>query len=169
MQLGANDFHLVFNGRSQLLKMFDHAGNLRHSWSARDAGINDETTIASADEYGRYCKAPPGVGYTFGSPQACGPDSPDGQAYGWWFIPINDDPASDFAKHGRAGIGIHGGGSASPDPFDPHQTALYDTLGCIRMWNADLGMQTPAEGTLVYAVQYVLSKGGICSLDICWP
>jgi hypothetical protein len=39
--------------------------------------------------------------------------------------------------NGRAGISLHGGGSASPDPFAPWQ-GLPATHGCVRVNNYDL-------------------------------
>jgi len=42
-----------------------------------------------------------------------------------------------LARHGRAAIMVHGGGSNAPDPFAPRQQ-LCKTFGCTRMHNEDL-------------------------------
>jgi hypothetical protein len=138
--------HLIFNGPSRQLKYFlvsdDGSVALRHQIECHDVGIADGT---QADPYGRDCKCPPGL-YFVGAPTACAKRNPDGSvttqhdddaAYGCWFTPLYDDPTSDaFQKHGRAGIGIHGGGSAAPDPFALKQ-GWYATLGCLRLQNVD--------------------------------
>lgn len=169
MQLRAGDAHLIFNGQSRKLKLFVYGeGNPRRIWDAHDVGVNDAYIGAGEDMYGHLCKAPPGVGYILGGPMYCGPQSSDGAAYGYWFTPIFDNAQSTFAIHGRAGIGIHGGGSDLANPFAPQQGWEY-TFGCIRMQNVDNGMQVPAVGTFVNAVQYLQKRGGTCYLDIVWP
>ena len=82
---------------------------------------------------------PLGAGsYTLGSPQyrdvSDGSDN-DGNLYlhaeGPYFIPIAIDGDT------SAGYGIHGGGSAAPQPLAAVQ-GLYPTEGCIRVHNTDL-------------------------------
>jgi hypothetical protein len=157
----------MFNGGSGLLKLYMADGSMRHVWHARDVGIGNEG-IGNADQYGHYCKVPPGIDYVLGAPQFCGPNSDHGAGYGWWFTPINDNAAGTLAEYGRAGLGLHGGGSGSPAPFSAYQ-GWYDTLGCIRLQNADNGMEEPAPGTLVAAVQYIQRAGGTVYLDVVWP
>lgn len=57
-------------------------------------------------------------------------------AYGRWCIDLYDLDGQE-RKHGRDGISIHGGGSASPTPFAARQ-GWYPTHGCIRVQNHDL-------------------------------
>ena len=54
------------------------------------------------------------------------PNKNYGPAYGSFYITSNDPRGRD----------IHGGGSASPDPFADYQ-GWYPTLGCLRMQNAN--------------------------------
>lgn len=77
---------------------------------------------------------PPGT-YILGDPENNDPGQLlEGEqaciSMGPYFIPINNIP-------GHAGIGIHGGGSASPHPLAAHQ-GFYPTENCIRVQNDDL-------------------------------
>lgn len=168
----AGDLHCIFNGQSRKLKVFlvtTAGAELRHVFECHDVGVNDQYITAGEDVYGSRCKCPPGTMYTLGSPQACATgtfDAPhinndDDRAYGFWFTPINDDPAGDMAKHGRGGIGIHGGGSDLANSFAARQGWEY-TLGCLRLQNED-------NATFVNSVQYVQAHGGTCYLDVVWP
>jgi hypothetical protein len=159
MTLKPGDARLVYSDGAQIADFWfveaDGSHTRRHRWEARNAAVGNP----SPDPYGHDCPMPFGDGYVFGKPMGCGPDSDDGIAYGYWAIPINDDPARDFAAHGRDGIMAHGGGSASPTPFAAKQ-GWYATCGCLRLQNEDLGMAIPAAGTLVNAVNHVQSNGG---------
>ena len=59
-------------------------------------------------------------------------------AYGWYSLDLVELENQE-AKHGRAGIMIHGGGSACgwPGAWAPTQ-ALMPTYGCVRAKNIDL-------------------------------
>src|ERR1700732_1777718 len=70
--------------------------------------------------------------FTLGAPEYNEPEEMfDGEqatrAFGPYFIPVNNVP-------GHEGIGIHGGGSASPHPLAAHQ-GWYPTENCIRLQN----------------------------------
>lgn len=158
--MNVGDAHLVFNGQSNVLKFFlvtTTGTELRHTWECHDVGVADANP-PDGDAYGHLCKCPPGKGYAIGAPQYLDPPEPP---YGRWFIPVGDDAAGDMAEHGRAGIGIHGGGSDLADPFAPRQGWEW-TFGCLRMQNADV-----AE--LADSVQYVQARGGAVTLDVDWP
>ena len=168
--------HLVFNGQSRLLKLFiSGAANLgipdglRHTVPCHDVGVNDQYVTQGQDVYGNHCKCPPGE-YGLAAPMACATRNADGSvtkhndddaAYGCWFIPLVDTHGNE-AEHGRAGIGIHGGGSDLPDPFALHQGWEY-TFGCLRCQNADL------EQIVVPFVNFIRSHGGILTLSVVWP
>ncbi len=153
-ELPRNSFgHVVFNGEGngssslKSMKCYIVTGSgksetkeERHNLIARDVGILDGY---SADPYGHNCKCPPG-NYYLGDPQPCALRKSDGSVsiqhdddagYGCYFTPLIDSsPFGGMAQHGRGGIGIHGGGTAAPDPFAEWQ-GYYDTLGCIRISN----------------------------------
>jgi len=168
---------LVFDGYYRTLKMFLHGSEqygkpsgLVHSVQCRDVGVGDAQVQAGADVYGQYCKCPPGSNYLVGLPQACAtrlPDNkvqqnnPDDAAYGCWFTGIADDPNADFSKHGRAGIGIHGGGTILPEPFAMTQ-GWAPTEGCLRLQNID------NETVFVPFVRWVLDIGGPVKLMVCY-
>lgn len=168
----------VFNGQSRLLKLFiKGAGDLGkpdgllHTLPCHDVGVNDQYVGAGQDIYGSKCKCPPGTGYIIGAPQACATRNADGsvrinndddQAYGCWFSGLSDDPNADFSKHGRDGIGIHGGGSDLPNPFALWQGWEY-TFGCLRLQNHD------NEQIFVPFVQWVQAHGGTVKLNVVWP
>ncbi len=168
---------LVFDGYYRTLKMFLHgaerygkASGLLHTVECRDVGVGDAYVQAGADVYGQYCKCPPGSNYLVGMPEACATrnvdgsvtiNHPDDAAYGCFFSGIADDPNADFSKHGRAGLGIHGGGTAAPEPFALTQ-GWYDTLGCLRLQNED------NERVFVPFVRWVLDIGGPVKLMVCY-
>jgi hypothetical protein len=171
--------HLIFNGSSRLLKMYIKGAEdlgkpdgLLHTVFCHDVGVNDATITAGEDAYGSKCKCPPGTNYLVGTPMPCATRNEDGtvtrhndddQAYGCWFIPLGDSDQHSFELHGRAGIGIHGGGSDLPDPFAlPNQGWEY-TFGCLRLQNADL------ENTLVPFVNFIHEHVGVVKLDVVWP
>ena len=59
-------------------------------------------------------------------------------AYGSYFISLSDLEGQESSR-GRAGIGIHGGGTAlGPVGSQMPNQALVPTLGCCRLHNADL-------------------------------
>jgi hypothetical protein len=144
---------------------------LRHTVPAHDVGVNDQYITAGMDEYGSRCKCPPGD-YGVGAPMACATRNPDGSvtknnsddaAYGCYFIPLIDSHGNE-SEHGRAGIGLHGGGSDLANPFALHQSPPWEyTYGCIRLINADL------ESILVPFVKFIQSHGGTVTISVVWP
>jgi hypothetical protein len=157
------------------MKLFLHGAErygstdgLKHVIQCRDVGVGDAHVQAGQDVYGRYCKCPPGSNYLVGLPQACATRLEDGgvrqnniddSAYGCWFTGIADDPRADFSKHGRQGIGIHGGGTALVDPFAMQQ-GWADTEGCLRLQNED------NEKIFVPFVRWVIDIGGPVKLQV---
>lgn len=155
------DAHLIFNGQSRKLKFYllsETGVELRHVWDCHDVGVNDQNISAGQDVYGHLCKCPPGIGYTLGAPQTLEPPE---RPYGFFFTPVNDDPNGDFNNHGRAGIGIHGGGSDLPDPFAPQQGWEW-TFGCLRLQNED-------NAVFANSVKWIQHNGGTVYLDVVWP
>lgn len=69
--------------------------------------------------------------FSLGAPEFNEPDEADDlRSMGPYFIPVQNVP-------GHEGIGIHGGGSASPHPLAARQ-GWYPTENCIRLQNVDL-------------------------------
>lgn len=76
-------------------------------------------------------------------------------AYGKYFWDLGNVSGAE-EKYGRAGVGLHGGGSSAPDPLAPYQQ-LVPTCGCIRMYNKDLEavilplwQETQANGSTIW-------------------
>lgn len=110
------------------------------------------------DPYGYNGPCPPGS-YHLDFPQPR--DSTDGaylMAEGRFFTPLLDFNHL-WDAHGRAGIGCHGGGSASPHPLAPNQ-GFFPTEGCFRLLNAD------NENVFVPYVRAVLESGGTITFTV---
>jgi hypothetical protein len=134
-----NDTHLIVNDASQTMKAFSHTGTLL--WEipclARGQGSDTNWTENSTD-------TPPGLyklGTIYNDYAKFGlkPNySRTLAAYGWVFYDMVELEGQE-RRYNRAGIGLHGGGSALgwPGAWSPHQT-LLPTLGCCRIRNADL-------------------------------
>jgi hypothetical protein len=132
------DSYLLVNDRDQDMEAYDHSGKLL--WKipalARGQGADNVWTKKNSD-------TPPGL-YKIGqiyrdyeqNPKP--PQSDNAMAYGWYSFDLVELENQE-AANGRAGIMIHGGGTACgwPGAWAPRQT-LHPTLGCIRCHNSDL-------------------------------
>ena len=133
------DHHLIVNDITETVKAYNFEGKLL--WElpclARGQGSDWEVKLQKTD-------TPPGVnkiGQTYRDYERVG-STPNYDrtlmAYGWYSFDL-EELENQERKHGRAGIMIHGGGSACgwPKAWDPMQP-LYPTHGCIRMKNKHL-------------------------------
>jgi hypothetical protein len=132
----AGDSHLIVNDKTEKIKAFSYDGI--QLWErpclARGQGSDFEFRYQRTD-------TPPGL-YKLG---AIYRDYESGSAYsrtklsyGWYSFDMVELESQE-AKLGRAGIMLHGGGSACgwPGAWEPYQR-LYPTYGCVRMYNVDL-------------------------------
>ena len=147
------DLHLVFDRPAKLLKVFRVGdGAELFSCEARNDTIGSDT----ADPFGHFEPCPPGIGY------GIRPPTPTNEvATGAFFFELLDDPAGDFLKHGRAAIGIHGGGTGLENPFAPRQ-GWIPTEGCIRLQNEDVAH-------LAQLVTQAIASNGHATLDVVDP
>jgi hypothetical protein len=135
----AGDSHLIVNDASERMKAFSFQGKLL--WEidclARGQGSDFEWKLRNSD-------TPPGlykVGTVYRDYEKVG-DKPAYDrtlmSYGWYSLDLIELENQE-AKHSRAGIMIHGGGSACgwPGAWAPMQ-ALFSTHGCVRCHNIDL-------------------------------
>ena len=135
----AGDFHLIVNDASERMKAFSFEGKLL--WEvdclARGQGSDFEWKLRNTD-------TPPGlykVGAVYRDYEKVG-DKPAYDrtlmAYGWYSLDLIELENQE-ASNGRAGIMIHGGGSACgwPGAWAPKQV-LFPTHGCVRCHNIDL-------------------------------
>jgi hypothetical protein len=135
----AGDSHLIVNDDSERMKAFSFEGKLL--WEvdclARGQGSDSEWKLRNTD-------TPPGlykVGAVYRDYEKVG-DKPAYDrtlmSYGWYSLDLIELENQE-AKYGRAGIMMHGGGSACgwPGAWAPKQP-LFPTYGCVRCHNIDL-------------------------------
>ena len=135
----AGDHHLIVNDSSEKMKAFSYDGKLL--WEipclARGQGSDFEWKTKNSD-------TPPGlykIGAVYRDYEKVGSNPAYDRtlmAYGWYSLDLVELENQE-AKHGRAGIMIHGGGSACgwPGAWAPNQE-LMPTYGCVRVKNIDL-------------------------------
>lgn len=130
------DSHIIVNDRTERAKAYRHDGFLL--WDkpalARGQGSDFEFKLQRTD-------TPPGlyrVGTVYDDYRTGASYSRTKLAFGWYSFDMIELENQE-SKYGRAGIMLHGGGSACgwPGAWGPYQT-LYPTFGCVRMHNADL-------------------------------
>ena len=133
------DTHIVINDVSETAKAYDFTGKLL--WEipalARGQGSDYEFKFKNTD-------TPPGlykIGEVYKDYDRVGANPSYDRtlmAYGWYSFDLVELENQEN-KYGRAGIMIHGGGSACgwPGAWSPNQT-LYATHGCVRLKNQDL-------------------------------
>lgn len=139
MKIEPNDLHAEFNAAAERLQVYAANGKKVFDCEARNRTVNPGE--------GHFGHLPPGE-FKLGRPVAKGT-----VPFGKYFVPIEDYQGQDTMQDfGRAGIGIHGGGSGLTDSFSPQQ-GWQITEGCVRLQNEDL------EG-LVALVIAAQSKGG---------
>jgi hypothetical protein len=135
----AGDSHLIVNDAVETMKAFSSEGKLLWEVSclARGQYSDFEWRITNSD-------TPPGlykIGTIYKDYEQAG-DKPAYDrtlmAYGWYSFDLIDLEGQE-RNNGRAGIMIHGGGSANgwPGAWAPKQP-LVPTHGCVRMFNVDL-------------------------------
>jgi hypothetical protein len=133
------DSHIVVNDIVETAKAYDFSG--KFLWEipalARGQGSDKEFRLVRTD-------TPPGlykIGTIYKDYEKVGVNpsySRELMSYGWYSFDLIELEGQE-SKYGRAGIMIHGGGSACgwPKAWDPYQP-LYPTWGCVRCKNIDL-------------------------------
>ncbi len=132
------DSYLLVNDRDQDMEAYDHTGQFL--WKipclARGQGADTDWSHNSTD-------TPPGL-YKLGQLYADYEQNPNPPCsdtaigYGWYSFDMEELEGQE-KKVGRAGIMLHGGGSACGWPGAwAAQQPLHPTLGCVRLHNADL-------------------------------
>jgi hypothetical protein len=137
-EFGATDSHLVVNDISETVKAFSSNGKLLWEVPCLARGQGPDTSYKGVGQ-----DTPPGL-YRIGQiyrDYDINRNPPYGRdviAYGWYSFDLLDLEQQE-SKLGRAGIMIHGGGSACgwPGAWAPLQQ-LFPTLGCVRMHNVHL-------------------------------
>jgi hypothetical protein len=132
------DTYLLVNDRDQDVEAYDNAGKLlwRRPCLARGQFEDNEWRRTASD-------TPPGL-YRLGTvykdyeSNRNPPLSDTAMSYGWYSFDMQEMEGQERVN-GRAGIMLHGGGSACgwPGAWAPLQQ-LFPTLGCLRMHNTHL-------------------------------
>lgn len=133
------DSYLMVNDRDVDIEAYDHTGKLlwKAPCLARGLGSDNDWRSRNSD-------TPPGlykIGQIHRDYQQVGSIPAFNQtlmSYGWYSFDMIELENQE-ARHGRAGIMLHGGGSACgwPGAWAPRQR-LHSTHGCLRMHNIDL-------------------------------
>lgn len=133
------DSHLLVNDRDQDMEAYDHTGKLlwKAPCLARGQGADNDWRSKNSD-------TPPGlykIGQIYKDFERVGSNPAFDatlRSYGWYSFDMIELENQE-AKHGRAGIMLHGGGTACgwPGAWAPKQQ-LHSTHGCLRMHNIDL-------------------------------
>jgi len=132
------DSYLLVNDRDEDMEAYDHSGKFlwKLACLARGQGADTDWSHTNTD-------TPPGL-YKLGKLYADYEQNPNppcsdtAMAYGWYSFDLEELEGQEV-KAGRAGIMLHGGGSACGWPGAwAAQQPLHPTLGCIRIHNADL-------------------------------
>lgn len=171
--LKPGDFHLVVNATQDDKalepspgKLYDHTGKLIKTFPTLAQGINGPSyKVVGGDTV-------PGL-YVVSYVVRTQPDEPASTwaAFGEWFLGLGAAPghADPQAQYGRAGEGIHAGGSVLgirySDRFLPlakrtqalaARQPLVATHGCVRVWGeiaeylAQLALALQAKGNLLF-------------------
>lgn len=133
------DTHIVVSGLSNEAKFYDYGGSLLYKCPALCVGQSPDWQRSRGD-------TPPGLyrlGEVWRDYSVVGRvhslfEDATLRSYGWFTFDMVDLEGNEDG-YGRAGIAIHGGGSANgwPGAWEPKQP-LHPTHGCIRMHNEDL-------------------------------
>lgn len=135
----SNDSHIIVNDVVETAKAYNFSGKLL--WElpalARGQGSDFEFKLRNTD-------TPPGlykIGTIYRDYEKFGLNTSYDRtlmSYGWYSFDLVELESQEV-KYGRAGIMIHGGGSACgwPGAWNPMQK-LFSTHGCVRMHNQHL-------------------------------
>ena len=131
------DSYLLVNDRDGDIEAYDHSGNFLWRVPCLARGVG------GADWRRRNSDTPPGL-YRIGQiyrdyeQNRNPPRSDTAMGYGWYSFDLVEMEGQE-AVNARAGIMLHGGGSACgwPGAWAPNQQ-LHPTLGCVRARNIDL-------------------------------
>lgn len=133
-------------------KCFDHTGKLMWTIDALCKGATPDYSIRNGD-------TPPGL-YKIGivTETQSWENGATWASFGRWFLDLVGLENNE-ERFGRGGCGVHGGGSALPNPLISRQK-LIPTHGCVRVHNEDL------DKLVVPTVKKVQKDGGIVYVSI---
>lgn len=150
--LKPKDIHIIVSHAYRTAKAFDAHGLLLWKTAALTEGVADSVDLPGGD-------TPFGL-YRLGEPIPTSVHEPAAiwHAYGPWFMDMQDLENQETGR-GRAGIGLHGGGTGLRDPLADEQP-LIPTHGCVRVHNGFL------KSRIVPLVQRTQKAGGSVYLTV---
>lgn len=150
--LKSKDVHLVVSHAYRTMKAFSAGGRIIWKTPALTEGVADSVDLVGGD-------TPYGL-YRLGEPVQTAKEEPAAiwHAYGPWFMDMQDLENQETGR-GRAGIGLHGGGTGLRDPLADEQP-LIATHGCVRVHNGFL------KARIVPLVQRTQKAGGTVYLTV---
>lgn len=128
-EIRQGDVHFVVNAKSRKIKCYDSNGKMKWMTEARCEATNGGYQNFQGN-------TPPGL-YKCGAPDDVLSSESDRNSYGPWFVPLEEQEGQ-MSRYGRAGIGVHGGGSGLANPYYSPKQGWVVTHGCIRVQNDDL-------------------------------
>ncbi len=133
----SGDHHITVNAQSGLAKCFDFSGKQIWDADALATGMSPNWHLNQGD-------TPPGLyrlGTVYRDYEEVGPNPGFDRtlrSFGWYSIDLVDLEGNEDGN-GRAGLMLHGGGTACgwPGAWTPYQE-LYPTYGCLRFHNMSI-------------------------------
>jgi len=155
IKLKENDVKCVVSGHGHTMKCFNYEGILKWTIPCRADGVNGPGFAGPGGD------TPPGI-YEIGLITKTNKSEPLSiwHSYGRWFADLVELENQE-ASRGRAGVGVHGGGTGLKEPLAAEQ-GWKPTLGCVRLQNRDL------ETRFIPMCQFIKSKGGKIYVEVVW-
>ncbi len=157
LEVAPGDLHFVANLKTNILKCFvvvsDGVTQNRYNVPVRGYGANGPGWEVWGGD------TPPG-------PYRCGliydiPETdPQAASFGPYFVDL-EELDNQERRYGRAGIGLHGGGSALPDAWKAARQGWQVTHGCLRVQNEDLRK-------IVDSIRFIRRNGGESFITVVW-
>lgn len=119
---------LEVNAKLDIMKVFTEAGLLTHYVAHCYGSAGPGWRVPDGD-------TPPGL-YRIVQVDPIPITDPERDAFGPYFIALSS--STEEASVGRAGVGIHGGGTGLPGAYTAQKQGWEVTNGCVRLQNGDL-------------------------------
>lgn len=157
LKVAPGDLHFVANLKTNTLKCFavesDGRSENRYNVPVRGYGANGPGWSVPGGD------TPPGP-YRAGSLHEIPESDPQSAAFGPFFLDLEELNGQEM-RYGRAGIGMHGGGSGLADPWHAARQGWQVTHGCLRLQNEDLMR-------VMDSIKFIRKRGGEAFITVVW-
>lgn len=153
LKITPKDLHLMIDADHKTLKVYSGIGTLFATYEAHCYGTNGPGWHVTGGD------TPPGD-YRIRSVESIPSTDFQRDAFGPYFMAL-DDISGNETNAGRAGVGIHGGGTGLPGAYTAKRQGWEVTHGCVRLQNEDLR-------ALVKYVQACHHDDGQAYLTVIW-